>query len=447
MNLFRRQNPVGARQRTIRALVLASALSSMSCTGKPQLTVIPPRGWLTEIALEPQKWLDVVDGTSRDGWAAMHAHQYEAAITAFEAYPSPRARAELALAALHDDIDRVERVASRRLFERWAERGELPPGAAAVAALNELCHGNSPDPWLNRVGDGPGSRFVASLAGKDALWPTDSDGSDPLVSRRAMHRKARDGSPDALNVGSTTPLFAVQAGGDGFVFDRKFWDPCAHRTLADYWLGRASRDLGGDLPGSAATWTELDGRLLAGWSTADDIRAESAAGVPAVAFGATMPSLEEIGLSREPAGEDRLEVAREEARTLESALDAWRTSLATEAPPDGRNLLEELRLFDRFRQEWLLARARKHLAEGRRRQALALAHLARDASQGVGPGNSPSVYAVLAAAELENGHTREALDALQTLARARPEIVSVREIVSDLAVLEGIDRNGDSKEN
>lgn len=445
MNLFRGPNLERPRQRATRVLALALALTS--CTGKPQLTVIPPRGWLTEIALEPQKWLDVVDGTSRDGWAAMHAHQYETAINAFAGHPAARARAELALAALHDDIDRVERVASRRLFERWAERGDLPQGAAAVAALNELCHGNSPDPWLSRVGDGPGKGFVAILADGQALWPPVSDGGDAILDRRVLHRQVRDGSPDALKVAALAPLFAVEAGGEGFTFERKFWDPCAHRTLADYWLGRASADLGGDLPGSAGNWTGLDGRLLAGWSTAEDIRAEAAAGASPVSFGATMPSLEEIGLSREPAGEDRLEVAREEARTLESALDAWRTSLAVEAPPDGINLLDELRLFDRFRQEWLLARARKHLSEGRRRQALALAHLARDASQGVGPGNSPSVYAVLAAAELENGHTREALDALQTLNRARPEIVSVREVVSDLAVLEGIDRNGDSKEN
>lgn len=437
-----RTSPVRPWLGLVPLLVLAG-----SCSGPAPIAVVPPHGWLTEIATKPEVWMTTVDGTSREGWSAFHAHQYEEAITAFRDHKPARARAELALAVLHDDIDRVERVASRRLFERWAERGELPQGAAAVAGLNELCHGNSAGPWLARVSEGPGSGFAAAVTTGEPLWPTASGSGDPILDRRYVHAQARGGQPDALRLATASPMFSIEATGEGFAFERRFWDPCAHRTLADYWFGQVAADLGGPLPRAATAWTGLDGRLFAAWATADDVAAEANADVPPAMFGATMPSLSDLRLGREPSGEDRREIAREEARMLESALDQWRTALAEDAPPEGLNLLDELHLFDRFRQEWLLARARKHLAEGRRAQALALAHLARDASQGVGPANAPSVYAILAAAELENGHTREALDALQILARARTDLVSVREIVSDLAVLEGIDRTGDSKEN
>ena len=57
------------------------------------------------------------------------------------------------------------------------------------------------------------------------------------------------------------------------------------------------------------------------------------------------------------------------------------------------------------------------------------------------------LFAVLATANLQTGHTREALDALQVLVGPWPEVTGLDELVGDLAVLEGIHRSGDSREN
>jgi len=61
--------------------------------------------------------------------------------------------------------------------------------------------------------------------------------------------------------------------------------------------------------------------------------------------------------------------------------------------------------------------------------------------------NPPTLFAVSAAANLRTGRTREALDALEVLVGAYPEIKGLDETVGDLAVLQGLDRAGDSREN
>jgi len=45
------------------------------------------------------------------------------------------------------------------------------------------------------------------------------------------------------------------------------------------------------------------------------------------------------------------------------------------------------------------------------------------------------------------GRTREALDVLVLLEGGYPEVAPLKELVGDLAVLQGLDRQGDSKEN
>ena len=89
------------------------------------------------------------------------------------------------------------------------------------------------------------------------------------------------------------------------------------------------------------------------------------------------------------------------------------------------------------------------LNQGHPKQAVVLVQYAMDlnAPRTLGPVNGPTHFAVLAQAHLESGHTREALDALEVLARSYPEAVGADEILGDLAILEGLDRQGDSKEN
>ena len=62
--------------------------------------------------------------------------------------------------------------------------------------------------------------------------------------------------------------------------------------------------------------------------------------------------------------------------------------------------------------------------------------------------NLPGLYAVQATAQLRSGHVREALDSLHVLTGPPlSEAHGVDEIVGDLAILRGLDRQGDSKEN
>jgi hypothetical protein len=129
-------------------------------------------------------------------------------------------------------------------------------------------------------------------------------------------------------------------------------------------------------------------------------------------------------------------------------LDAWKESLVARATEEGRALVEDLQLVPLLRGRMLLAQARRALQAGHPRQAQALLLLARDLShpRDISPLNPPLLYAMLAETHLRTGHTREALDALEVLVEAFPAVVGVDETVGDLAVLQGLDRRGDSKE-
>lgn len=446
-------------------LGLATVLS-LSCTGTSGETAdpatTPADGWIAEIVLDPPAFAALMDETGRDGWIALHANDLDGAAAAFPgggpAADRARARAELGLAVLHDDLARLSRVAHDRLFQAWDRRGGVPEDsvAPAIAALSARCAGQPWKPWADRAAKGPGAAFSASLGNEEALWPTAAPeapelASDPLVKRRMVHAAARLGDPAPLLAVATAPLVVEQADG----FERTFWDPCLHDTLTRAWMGRTTTSLGHPGKGWREALSALSAedagpstRLFAPWLTGADLTSElKTARVPGT-LGATMPTLEALGITRDPVPADEIDRARDEARQLMDATDAWRLDLDQRANDDGRALLADLRLCERFRHEWLVARARHALLDDRPKQALAYLQLARDvATPEVGPSNSPAALALLAEAELRNGHTRESLDALQILVQAHPEVLGLKELIGDLAVLEGLDRRGDSKEN
>jgi hypothetical protein len=191
----------------------------------------------------------------------------------------------------------------------------------------------------------------------------------------------------------------------------------------------------------------LAGRIFAPWPTADDLTTEMSTATSPGTVGAHSPTLRKLGLGTNTSASDDADTAREEVRLLDAGLDTWRTELVAEATDEGRGLLDDLGLLERFRQEWLVTRARAALESDHPHQALAYLDLARDVStREIGPRNSPALMALMAEAHLRLGHTREALDPLQLLADAHPETIGLRETLGDLAVLRGVDRNGDSKE-
>ena len=144
---------------------------------------------------------------------------------------------------------------------------------------------------------------------------------------------------------------------------------------------------------------------------------------------------------------DDPEAAKEEVRLLDAGLDAVQRKVSDLGNAEGIAVVNDLRLIHRFRQEWLVVQAREALARKHPQRALTYLELARDhASNAVGPENVPSIYALTAEARLALGRTREALDALHVLAVAQPEVLGLVEVTGDLAVLQGLDRQGDSKE-
>lgn len=419
-------------------------------------------GWPAEAAAHPEQFDGLMERSGRDGWVAYHRNDFEAAIAGFNASPDGdrgRARAEFALGVLHSDLDHLAQYATDQLFAAWDKHGGLPAGSApAIAALSSRCHGGDWKVWAAKATAAPaGVVFLAEPDDERALWPQEEAtagtpaGDDPLVRRRFLHQRARKGDISALASVALQPLVVEPADG----FERTFWDPCLHHTLSEAWFQAANRHLGvaeGDWKAGAAVWAAPDaglgGSLFSPWLTSADLAAEIATEASPGLLGARQPGIAALGIGEPPGPTDSIDAARDEARSFLDATDAWRATLLTTPSTDGQALVLDLRLVERFRQEWLVTRARLALSEGRPRQALAYAQLARDvATPDVGPTNSPSLLAVLAEAELRNGHTRESLDALKFLAVAHPEVLGVQEVVGDLSVLESIDRRGDSKEN
>jgi len=146
--------------------------------------------------------------------------------------------------------------------------------------------------------------------------------------------------------------------------------------------------------------------------------------------------------------EDEPQKAREFVRTLDDAVTAWSVELSKGPNPEGVALVNELQLTAIYRTQSLLALAEALLDAERPRQAAAVAMLAQDlqAPKQINHINSPILFAILAEAKIRTGHARAALDYLEVLVSAFPEVKGLDETVGDLVVLQNLNRQGDSKE-
>jgi hypothetical protein len=145
---------------------------------------------------------------------------------------------------------------------------------------------------------------------------------------------------------------------------------------------------------------------------------------------------------------DDAQVAREFARALDIQWSAWLQGLQSRVSDEGKALLQDLNLGRLYRNQNLISLAEQCLDRDRPRQALALAQMTQDMAhpREIGPLNPPILFAIFAEANVMTGHTREALDYLEVLSEAYPEVLALDETVGDLAVLKGMNRQGDSKE-
>lgn len=437
---------------------------------EPEPAMAELGGWVAEVGHHPASFAALI-AAGKDGWVALHAHRYADAVQAFADQPVGRARAELELSALHSDLADLSGVVAEKLFTGWKARSGLPAGTDAqmVAALAAWCaSGETATGWASQAGGGPDDAVAKAIAQGRSPFEVTAEG--PFGRRIAIHQAARNASdPAPLIDASSVPVVERQA--DGFV--RAFWDPCLHHTLADIWLDRAVRDANtGSMPGAASTitgaasaqvdgsrWRRLDrltaptaglgGSLFAPWLTSEDLASELAVANEVRLVGAHQPSMRVLGLGTAVAStSDDPEAARAEIRLLDAGLDAIQREISDRGDPEGAAVVNDLGLVARFRQEWLLVRAREALADDHPRAAATLLEVGRDhAARTPGPENSPALFALVALARLRLGYTREALDALHALAAYHPEVKGLIEATGDLAVLEGIDRQGDSKED
>ncbi|MED5374406.1 MAG: hypothetical protein VX899_25535 [Myxococcota bacterium] len=391
----------------------------LACTPAPPPAVPSPLddSWVGQIVSEPQRFEDTISA-DRDAWVALHANRWSGAHRdqGAAASRSQALRADLALRVAH-----IESQGWERTLALWEQRGNLPQGSALpwFAALALLESGGDPAPWLMKV-DGHCDPMVQEAARTLIQHPSVSKrmeevGENPLIQRFDAHLSAREGASD------TWPTGIAHSEDIGGV-TRQFADPQLPWTLAVV-LQRQDQPT-----------TGLPALLFS------DCLDESTCGADAIAALGVDPALGPV---------DSPDQARAIVRGLDEVLDAWSRDQRQHAPDAGQALLAELQLIPKLRAQLLLSLADEALAQEHPRQALALAQASLDlaAPRRIGPVNSPTHFAVLAQAHLETGHTREALDALEVLAASYPEAAGADEIVGDLSVLQGLDRQGDSKEN
>jgi len=390
-------------------------LALLACVGEapsaPPAASPLDAGWLATVTNRPEAFTELVDA-DRDAWVAVHRNDWLAA--AGSTGPAG-VRARAGLCTTYTVLRDIHAEAWKRLGEGWEALGTLPPGSPVPAYLVGAAEGRvGPDArgqdWAELVARWT-PRVDATRAAAFAGSPT-----EPFGTRRAARLAA--GSLEELRRDVPAPLEEEGAGSQR----RTFWDPWHLAALARVSCAPEPTPEG------------LAGALFSAQLGAPGQPLDVALSAWGVAI---------------PAGDDDLQSCREAARAIDDQLAAWVIHVTPTAPEAGRALLGELRLVDRTRGAALVQLATEALGSDRPRCALAYAELARDHADGrsITPVNSPTLYAVLAAANLYTGHTREALDALEVLVPAFPEVQGVDETVGDLAVLETLHRSGDSREN
>jgi len=400
--------------------------------------------WAGLLARTPTHFTDLVD-TNRIGWSALHANRLPAARLAGGV---PGARAAGELAELYGDLARVDSLAWQAMVETWESRSGLPEGSAVTwfvgLAAMESGQSDLAQAWFARAKDATDPRVAQAaqvLAGRDTLdEPLADTLGNPLLERFDAHFEARRSVQlMGLLEEGVRPIFE-ETSATGL--QRSFFDPQLNWTAEAVLRSEAAQ----------RSAEGLDALIFSGCLTAEDLTQETAriaAGGRHGTLCALAPSWAQLGVEPNLGETDDAEQARLIVRALDAAVDPWRKALGDSLTDDGAELLDGLNLPGVLRSRYLLALARHALAADHPRQALAIVQVAMDLEKPrqIGPLNPPGFYAVTAEAQLLTGHTREALDALQVLADAYPELAGVDEVVGDLAILQGLDRHGDSKEN
>ncbi|MCB9778152.1 MAG: hypothetical protein H6742_06285 [Alphaproteobacteria bacterium] len=429
--------------------LLATAVLLSGCSGEPGPTVDPaapalPDGWIGALVADPTAF-GRVTGDARGAWVALHHGDLTTAAQGFgQGIGAHRAWREQA--ELHGDLAELSGWTWTALHAEWtAQDPTVADGPltllAALAAAD--------------AGDAEGARALAA-----ALPPAQQSLVDELLAAgRADVAEADVDVPDLDDGGCLGAALAARLSADGVELpagcdgsaplalgegEARFHDPLLHGTLARSAARSAEDALGQSWPERiAASGAGLDDLVFGVFWTDADLAAY-------LADPRATLSLDEIaGWTADGATSDDPQQARDQARRLDAALDAWAAARRDGASDDGRALLDDLKLVPQVRARTLERWARQALHNGRPHQALAWLQMAVDleSARELGPINRPSLYALLAQARARTGRTREALDALAVLEPAVPEVHALTETLGDLVVLQGMRRQGDSKEH
>jgi hypothetical protein len=448
-------------------------------------------GWLLFLTDNQQVFTTLMASGEREGWVAFHKSDYGAAAQLFRDHHIARARAYLELAILHEDLAQVSQEATTRTFKLWEQKSGIPEGSAlpVVAALAAADAGDKAlrDQWLAKAK--PSDPQVAALASRLqtnlADWTAPQVAEGQLVACVWAHLQARKTGEDLL-LGEACPAgpLVTEQATDHL---RTFYNPLLHGTEAAIDLSAAGAALRAatqgetvaeptipaeatpaegaagvevDAPSAGPDLTRLvlvamdDGHMLetllfSPWWRPADLEHDVGRDPSLRTAGGECPSLQSIGVSGPRPKEENLEWARGRARGLRAQLEKWQKAELSGKTSDATQLLDELQLVPQYQSRVLLAWARAALDDDRPHEALVFAQIAVDVerSREITPINAPGIFAVMALADLRTGRTRESLDALQVLTSRFPEVEGLDETIGDLAILEGLDRQGDSKEN
>ena len=422
--------------------------------------------WVDQIVEQPERFSALAAGPARDGWIALHANDLHGAIQGFSGEDPEstlgRGRAQWELSQLYFALADAGDLAWERSFATWSEKSAIPTGSALgyVAGLAALEQGDAEvaAAWFrlcSAARDPLVAQAATLVAATASGQPISGDDLPPLVLRYNQHlavRSSGDVAPLALVIDQ--PLITeLEPRPDGSDLEREFYDPQLLRTMAIAYGVQAASTLGTDDPLVAmgqAPADSLAALLFGPVAAGADLSSEAQRATEAPrTLGASGPALAAMGLDSELPATDDADWARGQVRLLDTSLDAWAISAREGASPDALALLDELQLVRIFRSRVLLALGRKALLAEHPWQALALAQLALDleSSRSINHVNHPGLRAIIIEAQLRTGHTREALDAIQPLLEAYPALTGLDEVLGDLAILQGLDRYGDSKEN
>jgi len=426
--------------------------------------------WADQIVSEPSRFNELMQATNREGWIAFHSNDYRGAAKAFQGDgPSDelaRARALWELALLFEDLARTGDLAWRSTFATWTEKSSIPAGSALtyVAGLASRDQGDHQvaRAWLKLTAnakDPQVAQAAAALLELDAVdRPLQAEGEQPpLMERFNAHVQAREtGAIEELLLLAAEPLVTeTETTAKGRPLERKFWDPQILRSAASGYRLQVSQLLQVEEPLASLSQPAegalpMAALLFGPAATSELLSAEAkAGGATPNALGANGPQLQHLGLAAAFSETDDQEWTRRHIRELDVKLDAWVEASRASANADGVALLDDVQLVVVFRSRLLLALARKAILADHPRQAKVYAQQALDveSSRGISPVNHPGLLALIVESQLRTGHTREALDALQPLVESYPCLTGLDEVMGDLAILQGLDRYGDSKEN